>query len=150
MEGIKMINNQTVNLAIESSVQYINPVGLIKNPAFTQVVVSSGPVKTVHIGLQNAVDGSGKIIGKGNIAAQTEQVLKNIQVCLEAAGAKPEHLVRCNIYIQEGQALQPGFAVFQKWWGMRPNPPANSVMFIAGFTPPDFLIGMDAMAVVPL
>ncbi len=130
-------------------VQYINPEGLLKNPAFTQLAVVSGPVKIVYIGMQNAVDASRNIIGKGDIAAQTEQVLKNIQICLDAAGARPEHIVQWNIYVVEGQPIQPAFAVGQRWWGNRPNPPLNSVIIVAGFTPPDFLIGIDAIAVVP-
>lgn len=135
--------------SIDGSVQYLNPKGLLKNPAFTQAVVVTGSVKTVYIGAQNAVDASRNIIGKGDIAAQTEQVLKNVQICLEAAGAQPEHLIQWNIYIVQGQAVQPGFEVFQRWWGDRPDPPLNSVLFVAGLGHPDFLLGIDAIAVVP-
>ena len=134
----------------KGSVQYLNPDGMHKNPAFTQVVVASGAVKTLYIGTQNAVDASGTIIGKGDIAAQAEQVLKNIQLCLEAGGAKPEHLVTWTIYVQQGQPIMPGLQAFQRWWGNRPNPPANSVMFVAEFVPADFLVGIEAIAVVPV
>ena len=41
------------------SVRYINPDSLNKNPAFTNVVVVVGNVKTVHIGGQDAVNASG-------------------------------------------------------------------------------------------
>ncbi len=47
------------------SVRYVDPEGLHKNPAFTNVVVVEGPVRTVYVGGQNAVDGSGNIVGKG-------------------------------------------------------------------------------------
>ncbi len=134
---------------MSGSVQYINPDDLIKNPAFTQVVAVTGPVKTVYIGMQNAVDASRNIIGKGDIAAQTEQVLKNLQACLDAAGAKREHIVHWNIYIAQGQPIQPAFEAGMRWWGNRPNPPANSVIFVPAFTPPNFLVGIDAVAVVP-
>ncbi len=136
--------------AAQGVVEYINPDALPKNPAFTQVVAVAGPVKTVYIGMQNAVDASGNIVGKGDIAAQTVQVLENIQACLEAAGARPEHIVLWNIYIAQGQPIQPGFEAGMRWWGNRPNPPANSVIFVTSFTPPDFLVGIDAVAVVPL
>ncbi|HKA09632.1 MAG TPA: RidA family protein [Candidatus Dormibacteraeota bacterium] len=59
-----------------AQIKHINPDGLIKNPAFTQVVTVSGPVKTVYIGAQNAVDGGRNIVGKGDIGAQTEQILR--------------------------------------------------------------------------
>lgn len=136
--------------ATRGVVEYINPDGLPKNPAFTQVVAVAGPVKTVYIGMQNAVDASRNIVGKGDIAAQTVQVLKNLQTCLEAAGAKPEHLVHWNIYIAQGQPIQPAFEAGMRWWGNRPNPPANSVIFVPSFSPSDFLVGIDAVAVVPL
>jgi enamine deaminase RidA (YjgF/YER057c/UK114 family) len=132
------------------SVQYVNPPGLPASPAYTQMVVASGPVKTIYIGMQNAVDAERHIVGKGDIAAQTEQALKNIQACLDAAGAKPEHIVLMNVYVQQGQSIQDGFGAFQRFWGARPNPPANSVIFVPAFTPPDFLVGIDAIAVIPL
>jgi enamine deaminase RidA (YjgF/YER057c/UK114 family) len=132
------------------SVDYINPEGMHKNRAFTQVVVATNPSKTVYIGMQNAVSAQGEIVGKGDIAAQTEHVLKNIELCLSAAGARPEHLVMWTIYVQHGQPLSAAFEAGMRWWGNRPNPPANNVVFVPAFSPPDFLIGIEAVAVVPL
>jgi enamine deaminase RidA (YjgF/YER057c/UK114 family) len=133
-----------------AQVQHINPDKLHKNPAFTHVVTISGPVKTVYIGAQWAVDKDGNIVGKGDIAAQTEQIFKNIEACLEAAGAAPEHLIHWSIYVADGQAMRSAFEVGMRWWGRRPNPPMNNVMYVAGFYPPDFLISIEAIAVVPL
>lgn len=131
-------------------VEHLNPAGLVTNPAFTQMVIVSGSVKTIYIGAQNAVDGNRNIVGKGDIAAQTEQILKNIDTCLEAAGAKREHIISWGIYIAEGQPIQPAFEVGMRWWGQRPNPPLNNGMFVSGFSPSDFLISIDAIAVVPI
>jgi enamine deaminase RidA (YjgF/YER057c/UK114 family) len=128
----------------------LNPDALNKNPAFTNVVVVTGPVKTVYVGGQDAVDRSGAIVGKGDIKSQTGQVLENIQAALAAAGAGLEHVVKWNLYIVQGQPLQPGFEVFQQVWGNRPNPPAISAMFVSELAHPDFLLEIDAIAVVPL
>lgn len=133
----------------KGQVQYINPDTLHKNPAFTNVVIASGPVRTIYIGGQDAVDASGKIVGKGDLKAQTEQVLKNIQAALTAADAKPEHVVKWNLYIVQGQDLRVGYETFQRVWGNHPNPPAISAMFVAALAHPDFLVEMDAIAVVP-
>ena len=105
-------------------VQYVNPEALNKNPAFTNVIVVTGPVKTVYVGGQDAVDASGAIIGKGDLKAQTEQVLKNVQAALAAGGAQLEHIIKWNLYVVQGQPLQVGFEGFQRFWGSRPNPPA--------------------------
>ncbi len=133
-----------------AQVDYINPDGLPRNPAFTQAVAVTGPVKTLYIGMQNSVDGNRNIIGKGDIAAQTEQTLKNIDACLAAAGAGPEHVIMLTITIAQGQSAQDGFAAAMSWLRKCPNPPANNVVFVSSFSPPDFLVGISAIAVVPL
>src|SRR5690242_15755067 len=136
-------------LSAHGQVQHLNPEGLSKNPAFTQVVTVTGPAKTIYIGGQDAVDASGAIVGKGDIKAQVEQVFKNLQTALKASGAELEHIIKWNIYIVQGQPLLPAFEVSQRIWGTRPNPPAITVMFVAGLAHPDFLVEMDAIAVVP-
>lgn len=133
-----------------TEVKYLNPDQLNRNPAFTNVVVVTGPAKTVYVGGQDAVDASGKIVGKGDLAVQTEQVLRNIELALAAAGAQLQNVVKWNLYVVHGQSLQIGFEAFRKVWGNRPNPPAISFAFVSGLAHPDFLLEMDAIAVVPL
>ncbi|MBE3557730.1 MAG: RidA family protein [Ktedonobacteraceae bacterium] len=133
------------------SVQFLNPATLPQNPAYTNVVVVSGAVKTIYIGAQGAFDAAtGTIVGKGDIGAQTTQVMKNIQAALEAVGAGLEHVIKWNIYIAQGQPLQPGFEASMRAWGNRPNPPLNTVMYVSQLVPSDFLVVIDAIAVVPL
>lgn len=131
-------------------VEHLNPDTLHKNPAFTQVISVTGPVKTVYVGGQDAVDAQGNIVGKGDIKAQTRQVLINLRKALAAAGAEPEHIIRWNVYIVQGQSLRDGFEAFQQFWGHHPNPPAITGVYVAGLANPDFLVEMDAVAVVPL
>ena len=134
---------------VKGQVEYINPDTLHQNPAFTNVVTVTGSVRTVYIGGQNAVDTSGAIVGKGDFKAQSEQTLHNIQAALEAGGARLEHVVKWNMYVVQGQSLQEGFAAFQQVWGNRPNPPAISMAFVAALAHPDYLVEIDAIAVVP-
>ena len=131
------------------SVRYINPDSLIKNPAFTNVVVVEGNLKTVYIGGQDAINASGEIVGKGDIVAQTEQTLANLRVALAAGGAEPEHIIKLNIYVVEGQPLQAGFDAFQNAWPEVPHAPAITVVFVSALAHPDFLVEIDAVAVVP-
>ncbi len=131
-------------------VEFLNPKELHRNPAYTNVVVVSGSVKTVYIGGQDSVDKMGAIVGKGDFRAQAEQVLKNIQVALAAAGADLQHVIKWNLFIVQGQDLRVGVEAFQRAWGARPNPPAITGMFVSGLARPDFLLEMDAIAVVPV
>jgi enamine deaminase RidA (YjgF/YER057c/UK114 family) len=130
-------------------VRYIDLDSLNNNPAFTNVVVVEGNVKTVHIGGQDALNASGEIVGKDDIVAQTEQILANVRAALEAGGARPEHIIKWNIYVVEGQSLEAGFGAFQSAWPETPNPPAITVVFVSGLAHPEFLVEMDAVAVVP-
>lgn len=130
-------------------VQHLNPATLHHNPAFTQAIAVTGQVKTIYVGGQNAVDAAGNIIGVGDIAAQTRQILMNVEAALAAAGAGLEHVVQWTIYLVQGQPLEPGFAVFQEFWGRRPNPPTISMLFVAGLANPAFLAEISAIAVVP-
>ncbi len=134
---------------MKGQIEYLNPDTLHKNPAFTNAVTVTGPVKTIYVGGQDAVDATGTIIGKGDLGAQTEQILKNIEAALSASGARLEHVIKWNLYVVQGQSLQVGFEAFQHVWGNRPNPPTISFMFVAGLAHPDFLAEMDAIAVVP-
>ncbi len=134
---------------VKGQIEYLNPATLNRNPAFSNVVSVTGPVKTIYVGGQDAVDATGAIIGKGDFQAQTEQILKNIEAALAAAGARLEHVIKWNLYVVQGQSLREGFEVFRRVWGNRPNPPAISFMFVAGLAHPDFLAEMDAIAVVP-
>jgi enamine deaminase RidA (YjgF/YER057c/UK114 family) len=52
---------------MKGSVEYLNPEGLHKNPAYSQAVVTTGNVRTVYVGGQNAVDASGEVVGRGNM-----------------------------------------------------------------------------------
>jgi hypothetical protein len=57
-------------------VKQLNPEGLHKNPAYSQAVVTTGNVRTVYVGGQNAVDASDKVIGRDDIRAQAQQIFK--------------------------------------------------------------------------
>lgn len=134
---------------MNDKIQYINPDGLSKNPAFSQVVTTHGGGKTIYIGGQDAVNAQGEIVGKGDIAEQTEQVMKNLQTALAACGATFDHLVKLTIHIVQGQELYRGFQASQKYLGGLKNPPAITGFFVSALARPDFLVEVDAIAFIP-
>lgn len=138
-----------MSASTHGQVQHINPDGLSRNPAFTNVITVTGPVRTIYIGGQDALDASGSIVGKDDLKLQTEQVFNNLLGGLKAGDAELEHIIKWNIYVVQGQQIQSAFEVFQRVWGRRPNPPAITVMFVPALANPDFLVEMDAIAVVP-
>jgi enamine deaminase RidA (YjgF/YER057c/UK114 family) len=131
-------------------VELLSPDGLVKSPAFSHVAVVSGPVRTIYIGGQDAVTADGELVGKGDLGAQTTQILANIETALAAAGAGLEHVIKWNVLVVDGQPIQEGFAAFQRFWGDRSTPPpVITAAFVTALARPDFLAEMDAIAVVP-
>ncbi len=137
------------SMPTDGRVGFHNPDGMHRNPAFSNVAVVSGSVRTIYVGGQDAVDADGNVVGVGDIAAQTEQVLRNLGTALAAAGAGPEHVVKWTIFIVDGQDFRAGYAAFQRVWGDRPDPPVITAAVVTGLAHPDFLVEMDAIAVVP-
>ena len=131
------------------SIERLNPEGLHKNPAYSQAVVTTGNVKTVYVGGQNAVDVSGNVVGSGDIGIQAEQIFKNLETALAAGGARLDDVIKWNIYVIAGQPIQPALEVFQRVWGDRSDPPLITGVFVSGLAQPDYLMELEAVAVVP-
>ncbi len=134
---------------MKSRKEHVNPEGLINSPAFSQVVITQGNGKTVYIGGQNAVTKSHEIVGKNDLASQTEQVMKNLKTALEACGATFDNLVKLNINLVQGQDARKGFEVSQKFLRHSSNQPIITVVFVAGLVNPDFLVEIDGIAFIP-
>ncbi|MEM6525076.1 MAG: RidA family protein [Bacteroidota bacterium] len=126
--------------------EHINPDGLFKSPAFSQIVTVQGAGKTIYVGGQNAVDKNAEFVGKNDITAQTEQVMKNLEIALKSCGADFKDLVKLNIYLLQGQNLRKAFEVSQKFLKEISEPPIVTVLFVAGLVNPDYLIEIDATA----
>lgn len=132
-----------------NQVQYINPEGLSKNPAFSNIIITQGSGKTIYIGGQDAINAQGEIVGKGDIAEQTEQVMKNLQAALASCGATFDNLIKLGIYLVQGQDLYSGFKASQKYLGNLKNPPVITGFFVAALARPDYLVEIDAVAFLP-
>jgi enamine deaminase RidA (YjgF/YER057c/UK114 family) len=133
---------------MENQLKHLNPEGLFKSPAFSQVVTTEGSGKTIYIGGQNAVNSKTELVGKGDLSLQTEQVMKNIEIALQAAGATFSDLVKLNINLVHGQDAMQGFAAAQKFLSNASKPPAVTVLFVAALGQPDYLLEIEAIAFV--
>jgi len=129
-------------------VQYLQPEGMHHNPAFTQAILLPAGARTLIIGGQNAVDADGQVVGKGDLGAQTVKALDNLQRCLDAAGATLEQLVQVKLYLKGDVDLRPGFGAWMAVWGARPNPPTVTGIRVHGLAHPDYLIEIEALAVL--
>ena len=134
---------------MNGKIQHLNPNGMMKSPAFSQVVTTSGPGKTIYIGGQNAVDASGKLVGKGNLREQTVKVMKNIETALTASGATFDNVVKLNIFLVQGQDAVSSFQAAQPFLAKASHLPAITGLFVSALGNPDYLVEIDATAFVP-
>jgi len=131
------------------NVELLSPDSLHKNPAFSQLAVITGNVKTIYIGGQNAVDRNGQIVGKGDIAKQSQQAMENIELALKAGGAELHHVVKWNIYFVKGQSAQDALKAVQPTLSKLKKPALVTGLFVEALANPDYLIEIEAVAVVP-
>jgi len=129
-------------------IQHINPDGMHHNPAFSQAILLPPGARTLLIGGQYAVNAEGHVVGTGDLGAQTAKALENLQRCLKAGGATLEQLVQVKIYLAGDIDIGPGFAAWMRVWGKRPNPPTVVGLRVHGLARPDFLVEIEAMAVL--
>ena len=133
---------------MENKKEHLNPEGLFKSPAFSQVVTTQGNGKTIYIGGQNAVNKDLEIIGKGDLSKQVEQIMLNLNIALKSCGANFSDLVKLNIHLLQGQDARKGFEAAQKFLATVSHPPIVTVLFVAGLGHPDYLAEIDAIAFV--
>jgi enamine deaminase RidA (YjgF/YER057c/UK114 family) len=132
-----------------TKVEHINPDSLHKNPAFSQGIVIPAGARILIVGGQNAVDGNGEVVGKGDTAAQTTKAVENLIAVLEAAGGSLDDLVRVGLFIRENADLEAGFGAWMASAGGRmTNPPTVTSAIVAKLVHPDFLIEIEATAVL--
>ena len=131
------------------SLEHINPDSMHKNPAFSQGIIVPAGARTLVIGGQNAVNAKGEIVGKGDMAAQTTQALDNLITVLETAGGSLDGLIRVGIYFRADADIAAGFGAWMKRAGALANPPAVVGVKVAGLAHPDYLIEIEATALLP-
>lgn len=123
----------------------INPASMHQSPAFAQGVLVEAGSRLLFIGGQDGVDASGTVV-PGGLGAQTEQALRNVLTVLAEVGASQENVVRMTIYLTAGADVNEGFAASRAVWGMHQT--AITVVSVAAFANPEFLVEIDAIAAV--
>ncbi|MET4089057.1 enamine deaminase RidA (YjgF/YER057c/UK114 family) [Bradyrhizobium sp. S3.5.5] len=103
---------------------HLRPSGLHHNPAYSHVVTASG-ARTIYISGQVSVDEEGRIVGEGDIAAQTTQVMQNLGHALKAAGATYANIVKITTFVVNYKPARPA-RPSSKAWSRRPAPSSAS------------------------
>jgi enamine deaminase RidA (YjgF/YER057c/UK114 family) len=111
---------------------------LFPPPGYAHAVVSHGAT-TVWTAGGVPLDRDGALVGPGDVTAQAEQVLANLTVALEAAGAAPADVVRTTVYVVTSDRSDLGAA----WGAVQASPYAAAASTLLGVS----LLGYEGQLV---
>jgi len=102
--------------------------------------------KTLYIAGQVARDVRGNLVGKADFEAQARQVYTNLKNILLEAGGSLNHLVKTTTILTHYGNIESYRKIRQEVFG--DIMPPNTLMIIASLASPDFLIEVEAIAVL--
>jgi enamine deaminase RidA (YjgF/YER057c/UK114 family) len=129
------------------TIRFINPTGLVRSPAYTQVVEVAAPGRTVYISGQLGTAPDGKLAGR-DFRAQAEQVFANLGTALASVGAGFFDIVKIDSYLADIAHLP----ILREVRALHLNPmapPASTTIAVSGFALAGALLEVEAVAVVP-
>jgi len=88
----------------------------------------------------------GTIAGIGDIEVQTRQVCENIKAAVEAAGGTMDDICRVDVYVRNMEHFDKIHKVRQQYF--KPPLPASTMVEVTKMVSPDYLIEINALAVV--
>ena len=128
----------------------LNPINLFDSRpfGFSQIVVTD-PGKMVFISGQVAWDEYLQIEGKGDLEKQTEKSILNLKVAMEEVGGSLADIVMLRIFKvhykkEDGQVIT---RVLKKYFGTE-NPPSSTWVSVSGLANEEFMIEIEAQAVI--
>lgn len=128
--------------------RFVNPEGLMRPGAYTPAVVTSGG-RTIYIAGQVSQNEKGEVVGKGDLAAQAEQVYRNLGLALKGAGATFNDLVKINVFVvnfkPENRDLMSQVRARHV---NRENPPASTLVGVQSLAKPEYLVEVEGIAVI--
>ena len=92
------------------------------------------------------MNSKGKLVGKADALAQGRQVFRNIKALVEQAGGSMENLVKITVYltdIRHAEGVRQARNQFIKG-----EPPTSTLLVVTALASPDFLVEIDAVAVL--
>jgi enamine deaminase RidA (YjgF/YER057c/UK114 family) len=121
------------------------PDGVFPAAQYSHVVIGTG--RFVAISGQLALDEDGKLVGDGDAEAQARQVFENLRRCLTAAGATFDDVVKLTYFVTD-MAHLPAIRAARAGHIPDDRLPAASAVQVAALVRPEFLMEVEAFAVV--
>ncbi|MFI7390658.1 MULTISPECIES: RidA family protein [Streptomyces] len=121
------------------------PEGVAPAAQYTHVVLGTG--RFVAVSGQLALDEDGKVVGEGDPAAQARRVFENLRRCLASAGATFDDVVKLTYFVTD-MAHMGAIRAARAEHIPDDRLPAASAVQVAALVRPEFLMEIEAFAVV--
>jgi enamine deaminase RidA (YjgF/YER057c/UK114 family) len=135
---------------VPAGVRGLQPEGISPAQGFFHAVEAAGG-RVVTVAGQVARDADGKLVGEGDLAAQTAQAFRNVETALGAAGLTPADVVKLNYYVVDldpDKVAQFGAgAAAAKAAGVRMPKAASTMVGVTALVDPAYLVEIEAVAV---
>jgi 2-iminobutanoate/2-iminopropanoate deaminase len=102
--------------------------------------------RLIFVSGQGGVDPATGLIAP-DTETQTEQVLKNVQAILEAAGSSLQHVLRCGVFLIDMSEFKKMNGVYSRMFG--DHRPARTTVQVAGLPGDGLRVEIDAVAYKP-
>ena len=125
----------------------------LSSPATLPAPVGYSHLATVNAGRlviisgQVALDIHGNLVGAGDFRAQARQVFENLRAAVESVGGTFRDIVKLNIYVVDIAGL-PHLRAMRDEYVDTANPPASTAVQVLRLFRPEFLLEVEAIAVV--
>jgi enamine deaminase RidA (YjgF/YER057c/UK114 family) len=132
--------------AMAAPIRFINPEGLVRPAAYTQVVEVAGASRMVYVSGQLGTTPDGKLAG-ADFRAQAEQVFANLTTALAAAEASFADVIKINSFLADIAHLPILREVRSRYLNAAALP-ASTTIAVSGFALPADLLEVEVIAVV--
>ena len=129
----------------------INPPSLYDSVSYGfSHATTSEPGRLLHLSGQVAWDKEHNLVGGDDLQLQTRQALANLKEVLASLGCTPADIVRLRTYVvnHSPDKLEPVAGEMMAFYG-ETMPAANTWIGVQALALPDFLVEIEATAIVP-
>jgi reactive intermediate/imine deaminase len=130
----------------DKNLQLLVPETMPQSVGYSQVAIVTGG-SMVFVAGQVALDTSGNVVGKEDFRTQVQQVFENLKAAIEAAGGTFNDVIKLNSYFLDLSHL-PAFREVRDRYINLKNPPASTAIQVSRLFRPEFLVEIEAVAVV--
>jgi 2-iminobutanoate/2-iminopropanoate deaminase len=120
--------------------------GVWDPPMYSQAVKVSGGQTTLYVAGQVAYDAAGNAAHRGDFKAQAREALRALKAQVEAGGGTMKNIVKVNTYLTDIRFRADYGPIREEFFGKKM--PAHTLVAVAALAQPEFLIEIEAIAVI--